>query len=438
MEKNKILDKLGIDLNPMQKASCKEILQTNKDIVLLSPTGTGKTYAYLIPLVQLVDVQSDNVQAVVLVPSRELAKQTMNVVTETKCGVRAMALYGGRSTMDEHRLIRHTKPQLIFATPGRINDHLDKNNFESSEIQLLVIDEFDKCLELGFQEEMQQTIAKLPFVKRRILLSATDSDIIPDFVNLNRVTRLDYRYDNESDVTRIHFYHLRSSEKDKLHLLSQLLLLLGNQSSIVFLNYRESVDRVASFLSSMGFGIAAFHGGLEQKERESALYKFSNGSANIFISTNLAARGLDIPDVDNIIHYHLPENEGEYIHRIGRTARWDKEGKVYFLLGPNEFFFFFVKESVDMIEIPDRLPPLVQPDMCTLYIGKGKKDKISKGDIVGFLCKIGGLTKSEIGRIDVMPRFSYVAVDRKKKNSVIELTKGKKIKGLNTVVEDVS
>lgn len=438
MEKNKILDKLGIDLNPMQKASCKEILQTNKDIVLLSPTGTGKTYAYLIPLVQLVDVQSDNVQAVVLVPSRELAKQTMNVVTEMKCGVRAMALYGGRSTMDEHRLIRDTKPQLIFATPGRINDHLDKNNFESSEIQLLVIDEFDKCLELGFQEEMQQTIAKLPFVKRRILLSATDSDIIPDFVNLNRVTRLDYRYDNESDVTRIHFYHLRSSEKDKLHLLSQLLLLLGNQSSIVFLNYRESVDRVASFLSSMGFGIAAFHGGLEQKERESALYKFSNGSANIFISTNLAARGLDIPDVDNIIHYHLPENEGEYIHRIGRTARWDKEGKVYFLLGPNEFLPEYVKESVNMIEIPDRLPPLVLPDMCTLYIGKGKKDKISKGDIVGFLCKIGGLTKSEIGRIDVMPRFSYVAVDRKKKNSVIELTKGKKIKGLNTLVEDVS
>lgn len=438
MEKNKILDKLGIDLSPMQKASCKEILQTNKDIVLLSPTGTGKTYAYLIPLVQLVDVQSDNVQAVVLVPSRELAKQTMNVVTEMKCGVRAMALYGGRSTMDEHRLIRDTKPQLIFATPGRINDHLDKNIFESSEIQLLVIDEFDKCLELGFQEEMQQTMAKLPFVKRRVLLSATDSDIIPDFVNLNRVTRLDYRYDNESDVTRIHFYHLRSSEKDKLHLLSQLLLLLGNQSSIVFLNYRESVDRVASFLSSLGFGIAAFHGGLEQKERESALYKFSNGSANIFISTNLAARGLDIPDVDNIIHYHLPENEGEYIHRIGRTARWDKEGKVYFLLGPNEFLPEYVKESVDMIEIPDRLPPLVQPDMCTLYIGKGKKDKISKGDIVGFLCKIGGLTKSEIGRIDVMPRFSYVAVDRKKKNSVIELTKGKKIKGLNTLVEDVS
>lgn len=338
MEKNKILDKLGIDLNPMQKASCKEILQTNKDIVLLSPTGTGKTYAYLIPLVQLVDVQSDNVQAVVLVPSRELAKQTMNVVTEMKCGVRAMALYGGRSTMDEHRLIRDTKPQLIFATPGRINDHLDKNNFESSEIQLLVIDEFDKCLELGFQEEMQQTIAKLPFVKRRILLSATDSDIIPDFVNLNRVTRLDYRYDNESDVTRIHFYQLRSSEKDKLHLLSQLLLLLGNQSSIVFLNYRESVDRVASFLSSMGFGIAAFHGGLEQKERESALYKFSNGSANIFVSTNLAARGLDIPDVDNIIHYHLPENEGEYIHRIGRTARWDKEVESLFSVRPKRIF----------------------------------------------------------------------------------------------------
>lgn len=437
MEINDILTRLGIELNAMQEATSEAVLRSNKDVVVLSPTGSGKTYAYLIPLIQLLNVEADEVQAVVIVPGRELAQQSANVVKDLKCGLRAMALYGGRPTMDEHRTLRDVRPQIVFATPGRLNDHLDKGNILANTVKWLIIDEFDKCLEMGFQAEMEKLANNLPNVERRVLLSATESDSIPKFINMGRTIKVDYRSDEEQVPDRIHLYEVRSPEKDKLSTLSELLLSIGNTSSIVFLNYRESVVRTAEYLKSKGFTLSMFHGGLEQKEREAALYRFSNGSANILVSTNLGARGLDIPDIDNIVHYHLPENEDEYVHRVGRTARWDKEGKSYFVLGPEEHIPEYVKETVDNYQIPEQLPAVVQPRMATLYIGKGKKDKLSKGDIVGFLCKKAGLQQAEIGKIDVMPRFTYVAVARNKISYILKVTKGEKIKGISTVFEEV-
>lgn len=191
------------------------------------------------------------------------------------------------------------------------------------------------------------------------------------------------------------------------------------------------------FLKEEGFIISWFHGGLEQREREAALYRFSNGSAPILVSTDLASRGLDIPDVDNIIHYHFPETEDSYVHRVGRTARWDKEGRTFFILGPEERLPEFVSNEHEEYKIPDSLQKPAQPRMATIYIGKGKKDKISKMDIVGFLCKKGGLKSSEIGKIDIKDRFTYVAVVRTKIKEIISLTKGEKIKGIRTVVEEV-
>ena len=216
-----------------------------------------------------------------------------------------------------------------------------------------------------------------------------------------------------------------------------MLRSLGDQSSIVFLNYRDSVERTNHFLREEGFATSSFHGGMEQQQREDALYKFSNGSANIFVSTDLASRGLDIPDIDNIIHYHLPESEDGYIHRVGRTARWEAKGRAFFLLGPTEDIPEYVDADVETYEIPAELPAPAEPRMATIYIGKGKKDKISKGDIVGFLCKIGGLLSSEIGKIDVKDRYCYAAVARPKLKKVLQNTKGQKIKGIKTVVEEV-
>lgn len=434
---DKILNKLGIELNDMQQDALRAIQHGNQDVVVLSPTGSGKTLAYLLPLSQLVDAADDEPQAIVVTPGRELALQSSTVLKNMGSGLRAMACYGGRSTMDEHRVLRQVRPQIIFGTPGRLNDHLDKGNFSPYHIKYLVIDEFDKCLEMGFQDEMSRLIKSLPGLRRHFLLSATESEEIPRFVHMGKVEKLDYRMDEEQVPERVHIYKVMSPEKDKLESLSLLLRSLGDTSTIVFLNYRDSVERTNRYLADQGFSTAFFHGGLEQNEREAALYRFSNGSANVFVSTDLASRGLDIPDIDNIIHYHLPESEDGYIHRVGRTARWEAKGKAYFLLGPTESIPEYVDAEVEEYEIPAELPAPAQPKMATIYIGKGKKDKISKGDILGFLCKKGGLQSSEIGKIDVNDRYAYAAIARPKLRSVLQKVKGEKIKGIKTIVEEV-
>ena len=437
MEINKILDKLGIEaLNAMQQDAYETIVRHNNDVVVLSPTGTGKTLAYLLPVAELVDGTSDDLQVVVVVPGRELALQSQTVMTNMGSGLRSMACYGGRPTMDEHRQLRQVCPQVVFGTPGRLNDHFDKGNLDTSKVKILVIDEFDKCLEMGFQGEMQQLMAKFNNLKKRILLSATNAEEIPHFVNAKTKETLDYLV--EEPCERINIYKVESKEKDKLGTLRQLLLSFKDESTIVFLNYRDSVERTAAFLTENGFSVSAFHGGLDQKERESALYRFSNGSACILVSTDLGSRGLDIPNIANIVHYHIPETQENYTHRIGRTARWDKEGRAFFILSQGEYIPEYVEGEIEdyVPEVaPDAKPS--KPRMATLYLGKGKKDKISKGDIVGFLCKKAELDKDDIGRIDVKDYYCYVAVNRLKMMKVLQKTKGEKIKGIRTIWEEV-
>ena len=411
---DRILDKLGIELNDMQQDAMQAVLHTDRDVVVLSPTGSGKTLAYLLPLSQLIDAEP---QAIVVTPGRELALQSATVLKNMGSGLRAMACYGGRATMDEHRVMKQVRPQIVFGTPGRLNDHLDKGNLNRYHIRYLVIDEFDKCLEMGFQDEMSRLVKSLPGLRRHFLLSATEAEEIPRFVHMGRVEKIDYRMDEEQVPERVHIYKVESPVKDKLESLGMLLRSLGDQSTIVFLNYRDSVERTNKYLVEQGFSTSFFHGGLEQKEREASLYRFSNGSANILVSTDLASRGLDIPDIDNIIHYHMPESEDGYIHRVGRTARWE----AFCLLGPEEHIPDYVDAEVEDYEIPavEELPMPAKPKMATLYIGKGKKDKISKGDILGFLCKKGGLNSSEIGKIDVNDRYAYAAIARPKLRSVL-------------------
>ena len=433
-----MLEKLGItELNAMQREAGEAILHSRQDVVVLSPTGSGKTLAYLLPLTQLLDAQSDQVQALVVVPGRELALQSDRVLKDMGSALRSSACYGGRTAMDEHRKLKEVRPQVVFGTPGRLNDHLDKGNISPYVVKYLVIDEFDKCLEMGFHDEMSRLLKKLPGVRRHILLSATDADQIPDFVRMGRVQRLDYLVEEEQVSGRVTLYEVKSRVKDKLETLKLLLLELGDAQSIVFLSFRDAVERVGNFLSGHGFEVSVFHGGLEQRQREAALYKFSNGSANILVCTDLASRGLDIPDIQNVIHYHLPVNEQEMVHRVGRTARWDKHGSTYFIVGPEEQMPPFVGGHIESHQPAAESHQPAAPRMSTLYIGKGKKDKVSKGDIVGFLCKKGGVEPTDIGRIDVMDRYTYVAVAREKQQQVIRQTKGEKVKGIKTVVEPV-
>lgn len=419
----------------MQLEAGNAILRSRNDVIILSPTGSGKTLAYLLPMAQLLDSKNDAVQALVVVPGRELALQSDRVLKSMGSGLRSQSCYGGRAAMDEHRVLRQNCPQVVFGTPGRLNDHLDKGNILADGIRFLVIDEFDKCLEMGFQDEMARLMQKLPLLERRILLSATDAEQIPRFVEMQRTIRLDYLVEEEPVSDRVEVYRVDCPEKDKLDTLRRLLLELGDDQSIVFLNYRDSVERVDQYLREQGFVTSAFHGGLDQRQREDSLYKFTNGSSTILVSTDLASRGLDIPQLGNVIHYHLPQNEDALIHRVGRTARWDQTGRTFFLVGPEEQLEF--QASPFMLPSSPRSVSVPLPRMATIYIGKGKKDKISKGDIVGFLCKAGGLTPREIGRIDVSDRYAYAAVSRPRLNALLKAVKGQKIKGLRTVVEPV-
>ena len=433
-----LTQKLHLTLNAMQTTVCNELLEHTDNLMVLSPTGSGKTLAYLLPLTQLLDAQSNQVQAVVVVPGRELALQSATVLKDMGCGLRGMACYGGRATMDEHRKLREVQPQIVFATPGRLNDHLQKGNIDTHAIRYLFIDEFDKCLEMGFHDEMQQLIGLLPKAIRSVLLSATPAEELGNQTLVNQFFKvLNFLPKDEQVSQRVTIYRVQSEEKDKLPTLRQLLLSFQGASTIVFLNYRDAVERVATYLREQGFVVSHFHGGMEQRQREDALYRFSNGSAPTLVSTDLAARGLDIPNIANIVHYHLPETEDGYVHRVGRTARWDKQGKAFFILHGQEQIPAYVDADVADFALPQVLPEPTQPRFQTLYIGKGRRDKLSKTDIVGFLCKKGGLKGDEIGRIDVRDRYTYVAVARTKAKQVVQRTQGEKIKGLHTVIEEV-
>jgi superfamily II DNA/RNA helicase len=442
MDIQKILTKLHIsELNEMQQHAAEAITGSDGDVVLLSPTGSGKTLAYLLPLVQLLDSTTNLVQALVITPGRELALQSHQVLQSMGCGLRSTACYGGRAAMDEHKVLKEVCPQIVFGTPGRLNDHLDKENISRYGIRYLIIDEFDKCLEMGFQTEMQRLIKSLPGLQRRILLSATNAEQIPQFVNMSKKgTLIDFLPEEEQTSERVTLYEVHSPQKDKLETLKLLLLSFGDESSIVFLNYRESVERVNSYLVEQGFTTSCFHGGLEQRQREDQLYRFSNGSANVLVATDLASRGLDIPNIQNIVHYHLPESQEGYIHRVGRTARWDATGRSFFILNASEHIPDYVEGNIENYLLPSPSEEGLEvrlPRMATLYIGKGKKDKLSKGDIVGFLCKNGGLKADDIGRIDIKDRYAYVAVRREKLKQTLHLVQGQKIKGLKTIIEPI-
>lgn len=432
------LQRIGVTtLSDMQEQVAQELHQGDGDLLVLSPTGSGKTLAYLLPLTDLLDDQSTDVQAVVVVPSRELALQSATVLADLGSTLTGYACYGGRTAMMEHRLLRQQCPQMVFATPGRLADHLEKGNIVGETVRWLVIDEFDKCLEMGFADEMEHILGMLPRLRRRVLLSATDAPEIPRYLRMERTVRLDFLGDESQPADRIRSYVVRSPQRDKLATLDALLRSLGNTRSIVFLNHRDSVERTYAYLREQGFHASFYHGGLEQKDRETALYKFANDSANVLVCTDLASRGLDIQGVEHIIHYHLPETADNHTHRIGRTARWEATGNSYFLLGPGEEVPAEWNVECEAWKGEGESPNIPVPSMATLYIGKGKRDKISKGDILGFLCKKGQLAGSDIGRIDVKDRYAYVAVKRSKMKGVMRLIQHEKLKGFRTVFEEM-
>jgi ATP-independent RNA helicase DbpA len=414
-------------LNPMQEAAL-EATAKHKDLILLSATGSGKTLAFLLPLVEQLRQSPTETKAIIIVPSRELAMQIETVFKSLQLNLKVTCCYGGHKREIEENNLKQA-PALLIGTPGRLADHIRRENITAASIETLVLDEFDKSLELGFQEEMSFIIGSLPNIQQRILTSATMMEEIPAFVGLQERVTLDFLTGNEESDTGLAIKTLQSPEKDKIETLFRLICMLGNRSTIVFCNHREAVERTSELLKERDIVNVFYHGAMEQRDRDAALCKFRNGTSNVLVTTDLAARGLDIANIRYIVHYHLPHTEDSFTHRNGRTARMEASGTAIVILGPDEKMPAYIPADSEQIELPEKAEIPEKPKWTTFFIAAGKKDKVNKIDIVGFLSNKGELKKEDIGLIDVKDFFAFVAVKKIKANHTLNLIKDEKIKG---------
>lgn len=439
MEKNQnvvqTLDKLGIkELNLMQEAAHKAIL-ADKDVFLLSPTGSGKTLAFLLPLFQLLKKGVADIQCLIISPTRELAIQIESVWKKMSTGFKINACYGGHDMTIEIQNMQNP-PAVLVGTPGRISDHIERKTINFENINILILDEFDKSLAMGFEEEMSYVVGQLKNLQKRVMVSATAKVALPKFMGEISPKVLNFNHEDEKTTDQLQLKTVISDTKDKIDRLFEILCFIGPESTLIFCNHRESTERLVALLKEKGIeSIAHFHGGMEQLDREKALIKFRNGTVTFLAATDLAARGLDIPDVKHVIHYHLPLKKEEFIHRNGRTARMNADGTAYLLIyekEPNPDYIGRLPEIVDFSF--SKTPPLPS-EWSTLYISGGKKDKLNKVDIVGFLSKVGELEKADLGLIEVVDFMSFAAVKTHKMNDLLKKITNEKMKGKKYKIE---
>jgi len=417
-----ILSKLGIpQLNKMQEEA-QLAISSSSDTVLLSPTGTGKTLAFLLPLLASLDPSIEEVQALIVAPSRELAIQIEQVLREMGSGYKTSVVYGGRLFSKDKIDLKH-RPAVLVGTPGRISDHIQRDTFRTSFIKTLILDEFDKSLEVGFEKEMTSICSSLPKLEKKVLTSATQKVRIPKFVRLKNPVYVNYLKEVE---TQLEVKAIISPSKDKMETLVSALDHLGNQPGIIFCNFKESIQRVSEYLTDNNINHGCFFGGMEQKDRERALIKFRNGTHQLLIATDLAARGIDVPEIKFIIHYHLPLRKQEFTHRNGRTARMNKGGTAYVLHWEEEKLPDFI-DNLKVEKLTGELPPETT-HKTTLFISGGRKDKISKGDIAGLFFKQGGLVGDELGTIELKQDCAFVSVPTEKYKELIEKLNNTKLK----------
>ena len=421
-DQSTILQKLGIaSLNPMQIAAGDAIID-HTEVVLLSPTGTGKTLAYLFPIIRSIDTALNGIQVLILVPSRELAIQIVQVAQDMGSGQKVNAVYGGRAGSKDKSELK-TLPAILVGTPGRVADLIRRETIDAGAVRILVLDEFDKSLEVGFEQEMNEIIEQLDFLDKKILTSATQKIKVPEFVKLKDPQTLNYLDDV---ITGLKLVCVKARAKDKLESLLDLLCHLGNKTGIIFCNFRDSIDFVSLYLEDNGIAHTCFHGGLEQRDRERALIKFRNGTNRILVATDLAARGIDVVEMDYIIHYQIPNREDEFIHRNGRTARMHRDGTAYFLTHKDDKLYSFIRDYT--VENFGSGSKPTSSKWVTLFISGGKKDKISKGDIAGLFFKQGNLAKDELGLIELKQDCAFVAVPSYKAKQLISQLNNVKLK----------
>lgn len=430
---NNLLLNLGIEsLNEMQLAAQEAILENNS-VLLLSPTGSGKTLAFLLPVFEILQPEILSVQCLIIVPSRELGLQIEQVWKKMGTGYKVNTCYGGHSMETEIKNLSNP-PAVLIGTPGRIADHIDRETFRTDKIRTVVLDEFDKSLQFGFHEEMSFILSRLPKVDKRILVSATSDIEIPKYTRVVNPEILDFIPEDE-EKTNLSIKRVVSDEKDKINTLFRLICSLGSESALIFCNHRDAAERISDLLNEKGIYSTYYHGRMDQEERERALIQFRNGSVSYLVTTDLAARGLDIPEMKHVVHYHLPMKEDEFTHRNGRTARMMASGTAYVIVHESEKKLDYIDYGMEVFDIPTTVSLPEPPKFQTLYISGGKKNKLNKIDIVGFFSQKGKLEKGDLGLIEVKDFVSFAAVKSKKIKELLKNIKDEKMKGKKFKIE---
>jgi len=429
------LENLSISaLNKMQEDTLEKA-DSVKNMMLLAPTGSGKTLAFLLPLLQQLRPEDSGVQALIVAPSRELSLQIEQVFRTMKTAYKVSCCYGGHSVKVEQNSLSEA-PAVIIGTPGRLADHIFRKSFNARTVKMVVLDEFDKSLQMGFHDQLEILFKAMSGKQHHMLTSATRLNDWPGFLPFKNPETLSYLHEELESKLSLNVVHCKST--DKVEALMRLVAGFNQEACLVFCNHREAVDRISALFNRHQFEHGILHGALEQIDREKNLIKFRGGAHNVLIATDLASRGLDIPEIKHVVHYQLPPKEEAFIHRNGRTARMHAEGKAYLIVADDETLPDYIDSSIPEHHVNPKLKLPSPPLYVCLYISAGKKNKISKGDIVGLLTKKGGLVGDDIGLITTLDFTSYVCVKRSSINNLMKNIKGEKLKNIKVKIEEAS
>ncbi len=419
------------EFNTMQEAVIGKSAVTD-NLMLLAPTGSGKTLAFLVAMLNKLVPEFRGVQALIVAPSRELSLQIEQVFRNMKTSYKISCCYGGHSVKIEQSSLSDA-PAVVIGTPGRLADHVSRNSFDPSTIKFVVLDEFDKSLQMGFHEQLKVIFKSLSGAQKHLLTSATRLDALPDFIPFTKPDTLNFLKDEEASKLKLKLVRTKSS--DKVETLMRLVAGFNQEVCLIFCNHRDAVERISSLFASYKFAHGIFHGAMEQIDREKNLIKFRGGSHNVLISTDLAARGLDIPEIKHVVHYQLPPQHEAFVHRNGRTARMHADGEAYLMLADDESLPDYIDRSIEEIKLTGALQLPPPPKFECLYLSAGKKDKINKGDIAGLFMKKGGLTSDDLGLITTLDHASYISIRRSLVKKVLDNIKDERIKKMKVKIE---
>lgn len=436
----KNLSSLGYEtMTPIQEQSLPHIL-TGKDVIAQGKTGSGKTAAFTLGLLQKLNVKKFRIQSLVLCPTRELADQVAKEIrrlARTIHNIKVLTLSGGTPLGPQIGSLEHGA-HIIVGTPGRIEDHLNKGTLRLNDVTTLVLDEADRMLEMGFQSALDAIVEKTPRQRQTLLFSATFPQQIKSISERIMKKPVMVKVDATHDSSSIqqHFYKVNDNEQ-RMTALRLLLLQHTPESTVVFCNTKKETQEVADALHDYGFSVLALHGDLEQRDRDQTLVRFANKSVSVLVATDVASRGLDIDALDAVINFHIARDADVHTHRIGRTGRAGSKGIACSLYSEKEHYKVemlghFLGQSIEGEPLPSSnllQNSVMKPQMVTLQIDGGKKQKVRPGDILGALTGNNGINGKQVGKIQIFDNWAYVAVSREAANAALKKLGEGKLKG---------